>query len=151
VGWQCNHLPASILAPSRVCYRSVCARVVRGVVLTFCSAAAFIDASLFSKYAYTPTTLLDIVQEDEETQDVLLQLNLHALLECLAMFSVGTTFTPGSGLQRAAELQRGAFQLVKGTMRFIYEGDGEPFLIVHVSALSRRVCGPSGCVVDVPC
>jgi hypothetical protein len=38
----------------------------------------------------------------------------------------------GSGLVRAAEVQRNAFHPVQGTLRFIYEGDGEPFLLMYV-------------------
>jgi hypothetical protein len=56
---------------------------------------------------------------------VLLQVNLHAFLECLSMFHVSSTFGQRS------EVQRSAFHPIRGTLRFVYAGDGEPFLVMY--------------------
>jgi hypothetical protein len=97
-------------------------------------ASAFLDAELFGTYVYTPTNLTDSIPTDPEEDDfpVLLQVSLHALIECLSMFQVGSSMVSGSGLARAAEVQRNAFHPVRGTLRFIYESDGEPFLVMYV-------------------
>jgi hypothetical protein len=50
------------------------------------------------------------------------------------MFQIGSGSmgsNVGTGLQRAAEGQRSAFQPIRGTLRLVYEGDGEPFLIMY--------------------
>jgi len=69
---------------------------------------------------------------DTEDDDfpVLLQVNLHAFSECVSMFTVAPTST-GGGLHRAFENARNAFHVVRGTLRLVYEGDGEPFLVVY--------------------
>lgn len=76
--------------------------------------------------------MTDSIPTDLEEDDfpVLLQVSLHALIECLSMFQVGSSMVSGSGLARAAEAQRNAFHPVRGTLRFIYESDGEPFLVI---------------------
>ena len=109
-------------------------------------AAAFLEAALFSKYTYTPANLHhDSETHHEETEDddfpVLLQVNLHALIECLSMFQVAVSSggVAGGGIQRALETQRGAFYPVRATLRLVYEGDGQPFLIMYLPK-PRRMC-----------
>ena len=89
---------------------------------------------------YTPSNLHSAEDEtqDEETGEedddfpVLLQVSLHALIECLSMFQVAVSGSGGGGgIQRALEAQRGMFYPVKGTLRLVYEGDGQPFLIMY--------------------
>jgi hypothetical protein len=104
-------------------------------MLMGCIASAFLESGLFSKYVYTPTNLTD--GEDEEDFPVLLQVSLHALLECLGMFQVGSSMVSGSGLQRAAEVQRNAFH-IRGTLRLVYQGDGEPFLVMYPAPYNLR-------------
>ena len=90
---------------------------------------------------YTPSNLHRAEDEtqDEETGEedddfpVLLQVSLHALIECLSMFQVAVSGSGGGGIQRALEAQRGMFYPVKGTLRLVYEGDGQPFLIMYLS------------------
>ena len=106
-------------------------------------AAAFLEASLFSKYAYTPSNLHraqdetqdeGTAEEEEDDFPVLLQVSLHAFIECLSMFQVavsGSGGGGGGGIQRALEAQRGMFYPVKGTLRLVYEGDGQPFLVMY--------------------
>jgi len=100
---------------------------------------------LFSKYVYTPSNLHhetdetqdeETAEEEEEEEDfpVLLQVSLHAFIECLSMFQVavsGSGGGGGGGIQRALEAQRGMFYPVKGTLRLVYEGDGQPFLVMY--------------------
>jgi len=97
-------------------------------------AAAFIEASLFSKYHYDPANLTDgeMMDEDDDVP-VLLQVSLHAFVECLSVFQisgVNAKEAGGGGLARAAENQRSTFQITKGSLRLIYKGDGEPFLVM---------------------
>jgi hypothetical protein len=95
---------------------------------------------------YTPSNLHRAEDEtqDEETGEedddfpVLLQVSLHALIECLSMFQVAVSGSGGGGIQRALEAQRGMFYPVKGTLRLVYEGDGQPFLVMYVSLGSTR-------------
>jgi len=112
-------------------------------------AASFLEAGLFSKYVYTPGNLNRRTDEtqDEETEDdddfpVLLQVSLHALIECLSMFQVTVSGTAGGGgggggIQRALEAQRGMFYPVRGTLRLVYEGEGQPFLIMYLPRIPR--------------
>ena len=93
---------------------------------------------MFSKYTYTPGNLdrQDETQDEEMEDDdfpVLLQVSLHAFIECLSMFQVAVSGTAagGGGIQRALEAQRGMFYPVRGTLRLVYEGDGKPFLIMY--------------------
>ena len=96
---------------------------------------------------YTPSNLHRAEDEaqDEETGEedddfpVLLQVSLHALIECLSMFQVAVSGSGGGGIQRALEAQRGMFYPVKGTLRLVYEGDGQPFLIMYLSPGSMQV------------
>ena len=96
---------------------------------------------------YTPSNLHSAEDEtqDEETGEedddfpVLLQVSLHALIECLSMFQVAVSGSgSGGGIQRALEAQRGVFYPVKGTLRLVYEGDGQPFLIMYLSPGSMQ-------------
>ena len=69
-------------------------------------------------------------EDDDDDFPLLLQVSLHAFIECLSMFQVGMiTNTWNSGFQRDAQ-QRNAFNPIRGTLRFVYEGDGKPFLIM---------------------
>lgn len=91
---------------------------IRGNRLTV--ATAFIESTLFSKYTFTP-----VDGEDE----LLLQVNLHAFSECLSMFS------PTSGGQQTGSKGldgRNVFAPIKGSVRLVYEGDGQPFLVMYL-------------------
>ena len=69
-------------------------------------------------------------KEDDDEFPLLLQVSLHAFIECLSMFQVGIMSNMGnSGFQRDIQ-QRNAFNPIRGTLRLVYEGDGEPFLIM---------------------
>lgn len=97
-------------------------------------ASAFLDSDLFSKYTYSPKNLLrednEVMDDDEDDFPLLLQVNLHAFIECLSMFQqVGSSSMMGNmGGQRDG--QRSAFNPIRGTLRLVYENDGEPFLIM---------------------
>jgi hypothetical protein len=97
-------------------------------------ASAFIESNLFSKYTYTPKNLLrednEVVDDDEDDFPLLLQVSLHAFIECLSMFQqVGSSSIMGNmGGQR--DVQRSVFNPIRGTLRLVYENDGEPFLIM---------------------
>jgi len=78
------------------------------------------------------------ITEGDETIDaedgdfpVLLQVSLHAFVECLSVFQVNPGYKEGAGgLARAIENQRNAFQITRGSLRLVYQGDGEPFLVM---------------------
>jgi Repair protein Rad1/Rec1/Rad17 len=73
----------------------------------------------------------------EDDFPVLLQVNLHAFLECLSMFHVSSTFS------HRFEVQRSVFHPIKGTLRFVYEGDGEPFLVMYGLPAGVNIDGSS--------
>lgn len=76
-------------------------------------------------------------EEDDDDFPLLLQVSLHAFIECLSMFQVGMVSNTGnSGLQRDAQ-QRSVFHPVRGTLRLVYEGDGEPFLIMSIPLVAN--------------
>ena len=67
---------------------------------------------------------------DTEDDDfpVLLQVNLHAFSECLSMFQA--TYSSG-GQSAFGGARSNAFQPIRGSVRLVYEGDGEPFLVMY--------------------
>ena len=76
-------------------------------------------------------------EDDDDDFPLLLQVNLHAFIECLSMFQVGMITNMGnSGFQRDPQ-QRSAFHPIRGTLRLVYEGDGEPFLIMSTPVITN--------------
>ena len=101
-------------------------------------ATTFLESELFSKYIYHPSNLTrddTLTKEDGDDFPVILQVNLHAFIECLSMFQVGVAMGGGMGMQRGFEVQRSPFLPIRGTLRFVYEGDGEPFLLMSLPLL----------------
>lgn len=68
-------------------------------------------------------------QDEDDDFPLLLQVSLHAFIECLSMFQISGS-SLGSGNQRGVEFQRSAFHPIKGSLRLVYEGDGQPFLVM---------------------
>lgn len=69
--------------------------------------------------------------EDDEFP-VLLQVSLHALSECLSMFQGASNGGMGGGFRGGFEgVRTNAFLPARGTVRLVYEGDGEPFLVMY--------------------
>ena len=73
--------------------------------------------------------------DGEDDFPLLLQVSLHAFIECLSMFQVGTSGVGQFGMQR--DVQRRAFYPIRGTLRLVYENDGEPFLIMSYILKAR--------------
>lgn len=75
--------------------------------------------------------------EDNEDDDfpLLLQVSLHALIECLSIFQQSNNPTFQSN-NMTAQLgggqrdQRSIFNPIRTTLRLVYENDGQPFLIM---------------------
>ena len=88
--------------------------------------SAFLESSLFSKYTYTPTNLHDTMDDEDDDIPLILQVSLHAFIECLSMFQP----ISGSTGNRLFEVQRNPFHPIRGSLRLVYEGDGQPFLVM---------------------
>ena len=92
-----------------------------------CIATAFIESSLFTKYDYAPVNIsVDDTLDSEEDFPIVLQVSLHAFIECLSMFQISSSI-----LGQQKDVQRPAFAPIRGSLRLVYEGDGQPFLIMY--------------------
>jgi hypothetical protein len=76
-----------------------------------------------------------VYSDETETMDtedddfpVLLQVNMHAFSECLSMFQLTAT---AGGQSAFGGVRSNAFVPIRGSVRLVCEGDGEPFLVMY--------------------